>query len=184
MTRTLLNLIVVAFCVAALPSCGGKTKFNPTGPTDTYDPSKPIDDNNRPPGPGPTVKATVTYDVAGLQPTGDTGFCGPHLTRCETYVLKEWTVYTLGLCVTHPGVPGRKIRMYLSALGHDGPRTSELEFDEGDPSRQGMACITTTFNSGSSDKSGSIRFVETGQDLIDRDEEQVLWVSIRFRVLK
>ena len=184
MIRTLRNLIVVVICVFSLPACN--VFKNPTGPSG-YDPSKPIDSDNRPPGPGPSVRASAeygVYDVNGnrLESIGSSEACGSHLTGCETYALKQWTVYSTKLCVTHPGVPGRGIDMSVSSLGYQGSVRQKLTFDEGDPSKSGTVCVAVEFNSGSSDKGGSIKVLEFGQDLIDISEQFELWIQLDFQV--
>ena len=192
MLRIISNSIVAIACALALQGCGD----SPTGPTDPFNPNRPVDNNNRPPGPGPTVKAQYFLALFEEDCTAAPLSCsaGKRIERTTdpalviagkdvTYPIQLLKTYTLRLCTTHPGVPGRKIDMFVRTLLRTSVNAS-LFFDEGDPARQGTVCIGVANEMWqSAEGAGTARFSETGQDLINNSEQTNVQVDIGFRIV-
>ncbi len=197
---SLSSLFVVV--LLAIVAGGCDILKSPTAPSGGgYDPGRPIDAGNRPPGPGPTVKATFHFGVFGgdcssspvscageIAPTEDPSLAmfvgdgkGGQIPVDKVYVVKKQTVYTLALCTNHPGVPGRKINMVVQV----GRNSVPLLFNEDDPSKIGTVCIAANLVNGASSVGssfGEVIFSEGGQDLIDEAEETIENILLGFRL--
>lgn len=198
MKKTWFSLFVVLVAIFMISACGEL----PTAPSGGYNPDRSVTPDNRPDGPGPSFKATADYAVYGydcsvlpescdpsqkLEPTDDPAL---KVTDRVIYVVKLSGSHTLAVCTDHPGVPGRQISMLASASARGGFTPSI--FDEGDMTKRGTEipgsnpkrykkCIAqAAFNSSGSDNFGSMKFHESGQDLIDWSEETEIRVSFAF----
>lgn len=199
-------LVVVALLVGALFMSGCEGGNSVTGPSVGYNPSKPIDTNNRPPSPPEGLSlATMVYalykgDCSGdvsrcsllekLEPTSDSSMKMPG--KHETYVLgtyrylPDWgQYYTLVGCVTHRGWAGRHLGLTVRAGSRGG---GDLNFDEGDPTKTSPVCLPAVFNMMIGDSggvtdthTGVVLMQEDGYDLLTANRRQV---DLGFRIVR
>lgn len=193
--------VFVAICT--LPACN-----KITGPGD-FDPGKPIDNNNRPPGPGPTVQAILTGGVfvGNCKAVPESCDSMPEMQATtdpaqmiagqdKTYLVKVNSGYTVRICALHPGVPGREIPYTIvSAVGGD---RANGTIHEGDPAERGSpatpppgstrnewyrVCRAVFNQTGSSLNTnfGSLVAGEGKQDLISPSEQTSLLINLGFR---
>lgn len=192
---SLSSLLVIVSLALAIGACGG----SPTAPSGGFDPSKPVDENNRPPGPGEGVRASVqswgVYEGdcpalavecgKELVPTSDPALQVPGVEK--TYILvNHRQVYTLRMCVIHPGVPGRRVLMYLRAVMNNTSTQGLGMFDEADSSKTSPVCAGVSFNmvipgggGVTNTATGEAKFEEGSQDLFTATEWKV---TLGFRV--
>lgn len=189
--------ILVSFVTLGCSQRGDDdSSLSPTAPTPPnvgWNPSKPIDINNRPPSPPDGMSlATATYALYR-------GDCAEDVTKCdvlekmepttdpamkvfpsedETFVvgtyryISGWRMrYTLVQCVTHRQWAGRK--MSLAVLVGTKPTGHVYRaFDEGDPSNTSPVCLGVSFDFMLSDtqvtdtETGTVRFQEDGYDIL------------------
>lgn len=180
------GLFTVLLALIVLSAC--ENLKNPNSPTSGFDPSKPVDTNNMPPGPGPGVRASVENEDWGIflgncpqnpgscenqiRPTADPAFQLPpppwaHIAH-YTFLsggYRRW--YTMHLCVTHPKVLGRKL--YVKVTGPSGEYTSSVFVDEG--SIPSPYCVGVPYQMSHGDRlfgdaTGGFEFSESNQDLL------------------
>ncbi len=204
-STTLKNLLVI-LCVAALLGCDKTNPVGPSGVPGTFDEKKPVDDNNRPPGPGPNVKAIFDYAVYGYDCVNVPESCDSarklepveeEIEGRETYNVKLGSSHTVVMCVVHPGFPAlrlapgwaRAVTMSVSASASS--QSGLAFFYEGDEANRGIAvlggyrkCVASTrFNNTLPDMVGRVRGHESGGDIIHDFEETRINIALAFRVM-
>ena len=128
---SVLRVLSVMLALISMSACE-TSNINPNSPTAGFDPSKPVDSSNMPPGPGSSVRASVQSwgiylgdcpdnpascqrqihptDVPELQMSPPPWPHDAHATFLSGgYV----TRYTMHLCVNHPKVAGRRLSVKL-----------------------------------------------------------------------
>ena len=154
---------------------------NPNGPGK-------VDENNPPPGPGESVRATLhSWGVYEGECPNDPSGCSRHLEETSesvngserTFLFRRYDrKHTLILCVNHPRVPGRSLILLAKAWRS----INQVMLSEGNI--ESPACIATVFdfllgNGSTNTASGEIKFYESDQDLFTPTDWKI---SLGFRV--
>lgn len=189
--------ILVSFVTLGCSQRGDDdSSLSPTAPTPPnvgWNPSKPIDINNRPPSPPEGLSlATATYALYR-------GDCAEDVTKCdalekiepttdpamkvspsedETFVvgtyryISGWRMrYTLVQCVTHRQWAGRQLSVTVM-VGTNPTGYRNQMFDEGDSSKTSPVCIGASFDfmlgeaQVTDTRGGFVSFIESHYDLL------------------
>lgn len=192
--RAKLFAIGFAAALVAATSCSGKSSpISPGG----YDPSKPVDQNNIPPGPGTSRLATTTFKVTEgnkeIQEIDDPQAKAEginHVYVLQGYFPGETAMYgyyldrALTVCVTHPKISGRKLLIRYEIRW----ATESLEIQEGQAESPVCGAINFNFRFRPGDErivnqlDGSISVAEDGQDLAL--EPQTKEIKLRFKICR
>lgn len=207
-TRFALHVVVILALALGFSACDGRNPVGPSG-SGTFDPDKPIDENNRPPGPGAAQKATFDYAVYGYDCAATPDSCdsakrlapvAEQVQGRETYEVNLGSSHTVVMCVNHPGVPavrlapgfGRTISLSASAgvrsvsgrdFFYEGDETNRgVEVPGSNPKRYRKCVASSLYNNYLSDNFGWAKGTETGGDLIFQGDATRVDVTLAFRI--